>query len=291
MNYMWNSFDSSGPSCTSPLLGPRANRLFMKTGLGVVCMLVLALSGCSDFNVFPISQDVALGANIDKELRSNTREYPVYGDPVLRKYVQDIVDRLTSVPDVKYRKEFPYTVTILDEPKTINAFCTPGGYIYVYTGLLKTLDNEASLAAVLGHEIAHAECRHSTERMTKALGAQILLDVALGTDASQSATTAANLFTGLALLKNSRDNEEEADAKSFLYLQHSGWYPGAIRYFFEKISGRSRGGSLERWTSTHPLPQDRIEATEQRVAAAKLPPPTEAQLRSVSYMEMRKRIR
>ncbi|MFM8436937.1 MAG: M48 family metallopeptidase [Candidatus Kapaibacterium sp.] len=256
-----------------------------------VLVLMAALQGCSDFNVFPLTHDVSLGANIDKELRTNAREYPVVEDAVLRSYVQDMVKRITASPEVRYAREFPYTVTILDGPSTINAFCTPGGYIYVYTGLLKTLDNEASLAAVLGHEIAHAECRHSTERMTKAMGAQLLLDVALGSDASQTATTAANLFTGLALLKNSRDEEVEADAKSFSYLQHTDWYPGAIRYFFEKIRGASRGGAVERWTSTHPLPQDRIDATEQRVRAANLAPPTEARLRSAPYLEMRRRIR
>ena len=273
----------------------------MKTSLNTVVrlprillstvVLALIVCSCKDFNVFPVSQDVALGANIDKELRSNAREYPVYADATVREYVQGVVNQLVSAPDIKYKSVFPYRVTIVDDPQTMNAFCTPGGFIYVYTGLLRALDNEASLAAVLGHEIAHAECRHGTERMTKSLGAQILLDMALGTDASQVTKTTANLFTGLALLKNSRDNEEEADAKSFVYLQHSPWYPGSIRYFFEKVNDRNRRGALERWTSTHPLPQDRITACEQRAAAAKLPPPTESQLRSAPYKEMLQRIR
>ncbi|MFM2133565.1 MAG: hypothetical protein RL156_846 [Bacteroidota bacterium] len=257
--------------------------------LFVVCMLMV-LQSCRDINVYPVSQDVSMGASIDKELRANAKEYKIYKDEAVRSYVQDIVKRIVALPGIKYREQFPYTVTIIDDPKTLNAFCTPGGYIYVYTGLMKALDNEASLAAVLGHEIAHAECRHSTERMTKSLGAQVVLDLALGNDASAATQTAANLFTGLALLKNSRDNEDEADEQSFAYLLKSPWYPGAISYFFEKVNDRSRGGALERWTSTHPLPQDRIDATARRIKDAKLAAPTEAQLFSDRYRQMKNRI-
>jgi predicted Zn-dependent protease len=255
-----------------------------------VCVLT-AVQSCRDINVYPVSQDVSMGASIDKELRTNSKEYKIYQDEVVRGYVQDIVKKIVALPGIKYREQFPYTVTIIDDSKTLNAFCTPGGYIYVYTGLIKALDNEASLAAVLGHEIAHAECRHSTERMTKSLGAQIVLDLALGNDASAATQTAANLFTGLALLRNSRDNEDEADEQSFKYLMNSVWYPGAISYFFEKVNNRSRGGALERWTSTHPLPQDRIDATARRIKEAKLSSPTEAQLFSDRYLQMRNRIR
>ena len=253
-------------------------------------LLLLIVSACSSFNLFPISEDVTLGSNLDKEIRSKPKEYPIYNDAGLRGYVQGIVNQLKNSSLVNYRDKFPYTVTIINDPKTLNAFCTPGGYIYVYTGILKTLDNEASLAAVLGHEMAHAERRHSTQRMTKALGAQLMLEIALGKNPNKTTEIAANLFTGLALLKNSRDDEAEADEYSFKYMQSSRWYPGALSYFFEKVKGSSRGGFIESWTSTHPLPQDRIDASNERVRKANLAPPTEENLFARPYQEMKSKL-
>ncbi len=255
----------------------------------VLPLLLLILADCSSLNVYPVSEDVKMGGNLDKQIRADSKTYPIYNDAAARAYVQNIVDQLKNSPAVKYRSQFPYTVTLINDSKTLNAFCTPGGYIYVYTGILKTLDNEASLAAVLGHEMAHAERRHSTQRMTKALGAQLMLEIALGKNPDKTTEIAANLFTGMALLKNSRDDESEADEYSFQYMQSSRWYPGALAYFFEKVKGKG-GGVLERWTSTHPLPQDRIDANNDRVRKANMPPPTEANLLARPYQEMKSRL-
>lgn len=244
---------------------------------------------CGGFNLFPASEDAKLGADLDKQIRSNPKEYPLYNDAGVREYVQNIANQLVNSPAIKYRGTFPYKVEIINDPKTLNAFCTPGGYIYVYTGIIKALDNEASLAAVMGHEIAHAERRHSTQRMTKAYGAQLLLDIALGKNPDKTTQIASQLFTGLALLKNSRDDEAESDEYSFKYMQSSKWYPGALGYFFEKVKGRS-GGSIERLLSTHPLPQDRIDANNERVRKANLPPPTEANLQARPYQDVKNRL-
>ncbi|MCS6999411.1 MAG: M48 family metalloprotease [Bacteroidota bacterium] len=238
-------------------------------------------------NIFPASYDAQLGANLDQEIRNNPREYPILNNETVRSAVQRMVDDIIRSPLVEHRGRFAYRVTIINDPNTLNAFCTPGGYIYVYTGLMKAIDNEATLAAILGHEIAHAERRHATKRMTKALGAQLLLDIALGKNPSRTTELAANLFVGLALLKNSRDDEAESDEYSFRYLQSTRWYPGALGYFFEKVKGRS-GGAIERLLSTHPLPEDRIKANAQRVQAANLPPPTEENLRSQPYQELKR---
>ena len=251
--------------------------------------LVFLLPFCSNINIFPVSEDKALGASLDAEIRSNPREYPILRNTTAQAYVQRIIDRVVAAPDVKYRGTFAYTVEIINDEKTINAFCTPGGYIYVYTGLLNMLDNEAALAGVLGHEIAHAELRHSTSRMTKAYGVQLLLDLALGNDPNHMVELAANAFAGLGLLKNSRSDELEADEFSFRYLRSTPWYPGGIKFFFDKVKDR-RAGDLERLFSTHPLPQDRIEATNERLRSNNIPTPTEAQLNSRAYAEFKRSI-
>jgi len=245
------------------------------------------LAACVDVNVFPPSEDVRLGAELDREIRTNPRQYPVLQNERVRQYVQDIVNRIVASPHIRYRGTFAYRVTVLHDDQTINAFCTPGGYIYVYTGLLKFLDNEATLAGVLAHEIAHAERRHATERMTKAFGAQLLMDIVLGKRPDRTAELAANLFAGLALLANSRSDEAEADDFSFRYLQGTPWYPGALVFFFEKLAQQrqSRLPAVERLLSTHPLPEDRVEAMRKRIQAAGLSAPTEQNLRAQPYRE------
>jgi predicted Zn-dependent protease len=247
-----------------------------------VPVLMLLLPNCSNLNIFPVSEDKSIGASLDAQIRSNPREYPLLRNPEAIAYVQRIVNQLISAPDVKYRGTFAYKAEIINDDRTVNAFCTPGGYIYVYTGLLTMLDNEAALAGVLGHEIAHAELRHSTSRMTKAYGIQLLMEIALGNNANRHVELAANAFAGLGLLKNSRNDEMEADEFSFRYMRSTSWYPGAITYFFDKVKGR-RAGDLERLLSTHPLPQDRIEATERRVRDANVPPPSESSLNARGY--------
>lgn len=279
------------PGKTLKLTYPRSPLNGLLRGFPIVgiCLILLSLTQCSSFNVFPLAEDQRLGSQLDKEIRSNSREYPVLNKQSVRSFVQDITTKIVKSPHVRYRNTFAYKVEIINDDKTINAFCTPGGYIYVYTGLLKLLDNEASLAGVIGHEIAHAEKRHGTSRMTKALGATVLLDIVLGTNPDRAAQLAGNLFTGLALLKNSRDDEMESDELSFNYLLDSEWYPGGIKYFFEKV-GTSSGSSIERLLSTHPLPKDRIDATNQRLQKYKIPAPGEANLHSGRYQSFKKTI-
>ncbi|CAN5433459.1 M48 family metalloprotease [soil metagenome] len=250
---------------------------------------VFTLTMCGVFNIFPVSEDQKLGKQFDQEIRADSKQYPILNNAVARSYVQTIVNKILSAPSIKYRGTFPYQVEIINDDNTVNAFCTPGGYIYVYTGLIKMLDNEASLAGVLGHEIAHAERRHSTSRMTTQLGLQTVTDIALGKNSNSNIALAANMFTGLGLLKNSRSDETEADEYSFTYLRSTQWYPGAIIYFFEKVKGRG-GSSIERLLSTHPLPQDRIDATNARLKSANIAPPTEAQLNARGYADFKKNL-
>jgi predicted Zn-dependent protease len=284
---------------TTPTLFLRRTLLALAFSLGLTAFIVSCSGGV---NLYGTDTDTQLGKQMDDQIRQNPAEYPIFkGNPAVKQYLQTMANEIVKSDQVQYRGTFPYTVEVIQDDKTINAFCTPGGYIYVYTGLMKALDNEATLAGVLGHEIAHAERRHGTSRMTKAYGLQMVTQIVLGQNPSQLATIGANLFGGLALLKNSRTDEEEADVYSFKYLQSTRWYPGSIKFFFEKItgaSGKAPGGSqaaipnigtsVERLLSTHPLPQDRIDATNKRIEEAKLPPPSEANLRTQPYQQIKR---
>ena len=250
------------------------------------------LSQCG-LNLFPVSEDSNIGKQMDAEIQSTPDQYPVLQNETIRAYLQGIVDKIVQSPQVKFRGKFPYKVTVINDDKTLNAFCTPGGYIYVYTGLMRFLDDEASLAGVLGHEIAHAEERHGTERMTTALGAQVVLSIALGDNPSKLTEVAGNAAALLAVLRNSRDNELEADSRSFQYLQSTQYWPGAIKGFFVKMIEK-RGGSgsaLEEWTSTHPLDQNRIDNVNKLLRENNTPAPTQASLMGEQYKKMLRQLR
>lgn len=272
----------------------RTYSLFQKFYIRICAMAfalitALSLSGCEgslnplDINLFSASDDVKLGMQLDAEIRSKPGEYPILNMPSAQQYVQAMCNDILNSPLIKYKGVFEYKVQIIRDDNTVNAFAAPGGYLYFYTGLLKFVDNEATLAGVIAHEIAHAELRHSTKRLTKAYGATLLLGIILGNNPSKLEEIAANLLTGLAFLKNSRDDEYEADEYAFKYLQSTVWYPGGIKYFFNKIGENSGSSFLETLLSTHPLPPDRIAAVDKLIADANLPAPSESNLFSERY--------
>jgi len=241
-----------------------------------------------DINLFAPSDDVQLGQQVDAEISNNPKDFPILNSPNHVQYIQDIINQIIQSPEIKYRGTFSYTVKIINT-NTINAFATPGGYIYVYKGLLKFVDNEATLAGILAHEIAHAERRHSTKRMTKAYGLSLLTSILLGNNPSALEELAANLLSGLALLKNSRDDEYEADEYSFKYLLSTKWYSGGINYFFEKIQQqqKSKPSDFEELLSTHPLDQKRMDQINKFLKDNNIPPATENNLFTSRYTEFK----
>jgi len=229
--------------------------------------VLLVTSSCDlvdGINIFSKEDDVLLGSQIDEEIRNNPAEYPIYNaDPTVKQYIKDrIFYHLLSSSQIENKNIFNYQLEIIDIDSILNAFAGPGGYIYIYTGLLRYLDSESALAGVIGHEIAHAERRHATQRLTAYYGVSILLGIVLGENPSTIAEIAANLFVGLTFLANSRSDEEESDKYSFQYLKDTRYYPGSVKFFFEKMQFEglidSSSSSIETFLSTHPDPIQRI---------------------------------
>lgn len=245
--------------------------------------------------IFSDKDDSELGASVDKEIRKNTAQFRILENSELQAYVQSIVKELLRSPHLKKKSIYSYKVALIDDD-TVNAFCTPGGYIYVYTGLLKFLENEASLAAVLAHEIAHAEKRHVRQRMLSAMGLQIILSALIGNDASSIKEIGFQFAGNLALLSNSRGDELEADEWGFLYLQTSPYYQGAMSYFFEKIIKEEKksqmSNAMESLLSTHPIPEERLRANSKRIRDKKIQPPIPSNLLKTRYQtKMKKYLR
>lgn len=216
-------------------------------------------SSITNINIFPVAQDKKLGLQVKQEIASNPQEYPVLDrskHSEAYSHLDRIMQKVLNSGEVKYRNEFAWEAYIIKDDNTLNAFCTPGGYIYVYTGLIKYLDNESDLAGVIGHEIAHADRRHSTAQLTKLYGVDILSAIALG---QNSGTTIAQVAKSLVGLKFSRSHETDADNFSVKYLCPTDYHADGAASFFEKLVSNNATGGTPEFMSTHPSPKKRVE--------------------------------
>lgn len=240
---------------------------------GLLLILFAALIyGCSTgINLFSDKDEVALGDDLVQQILANPKEYPVNsGDAALKKYIQEnIFNPILASPQVKKRNVYKYRIEIIRRDDVMNAFALPGGPVFVYTGLLKYLDSEAALAGVLAHEVAHIESRHATKRLSANYGVSLLLSLVLGQNPSALAEIATNLFVGLAFLANSRSDEDQADRLSVEYLKTTKYYPGGVKFFFEKMKSdgtvSSNSGKIATFLSTHPDPIERIAVVNQNL--------------------------
>lgn len=210
---------------------------------------VIQMSNVSD------RQEVQIGRAINEQLV--TREIRLYRNPQITRYVNEIGQRLASSSD---RPDIPYTFQVVND-KSVNAFATMGGFVYIHTGLLKAADNEAQLASVLAHEIGHIASRHALEQMR-----QTAIARGVAAAAGLDRNLAVQIGVDLALRRpNSRQDEFEADQKGLEMLTNAGYAPAGMVGFMEKLL---RGGSVPSFLSTHPGTQDRIKALESAIDPA-----------------------
>ena len=262
---------------------------FFKVYLPVCILLPLFLISCSDdsiLNLYSLSDEYTLGVQMDSQIVANTSEYPILNNTYATSYVRGILDTILLSGKVNYTSNFNnYNIRIINDDSTVNAFAIPGGFVYVYTGLLKFADNKAELAAVIAHEVGHCACRHSTKSMTKQYGIDFLLSAVLGSNPSALETLGSNLFSNLGLLYYSREDETEADECSFNYMLETPWYAGGMTYFFTKLQaeGDSTSSVFQTLLSTHPNTADRLKAINKLIEKNNIPAPTEATLLTNDY--------
>jgi predicted Zn-dependent protease len=215
--------------------------------------LELFLRGAQMFQISNLSdsQEVKLGKQINQQLLESG-QFKLYENRAVNQYVDRIGQRLVPFSD---RANIPYTFQVVQD-ESINAFATMGGYVYVTTGLIRAADNEAQLASVVAHEIAHISERHAIEQMRQRAISQGVLSAA-GLDES----TAVQIGVELALQRpNSRQDELEADEAGLETLAEAGYAPSAFASFLEKLQGK---GGVPAFLSTHPSPSNRIERIQE----------------------------
>ena len=185
-------------------------------------------------------------------------------DPIINEYINRIGQNLVRNSDARV----PFTIKVLDTEE-VNAFALPGGFFYVNSGLILAADDEAELAGVMAHEIAHVAARHATKNMTRAQiwnMASVPL-IFIGGPIAYAISEVASIAVPMTYLKFSRDAEREADLLGLEYDYAAGYDPHAFVEFFEKLNvdGKKKHSVLAKAFATHPMNADRIKAAQDEI--------------------------
>src|SRR5262250_1368185 len=236
-------------------------------------LALVALAGCAGVhpyhpNFYSVDGDIRLGQQLEKEVEGDVVQLRM---SALTQLVNGIGTRLREANGANpaYRL-FPYTFHVVDSPE-VNAFALPGGPVYVNTGIVELCDSEDQLASVLAHEMSHVAARHATEMLTTANITQLALIAAVSVvpiPIPPIAWEGAKLGYVLGLLRYSRGKEAEADRLGVTLMNSAGYDPGEMATLFRKLADQQRSlpSVVERFTSSHPLTADRVNAVEAQVA-------------------------
>ena len=225
------------------------------------------VSNRSALILIPQSQEISLGKQSYEQILKKEKESE---DANLTQIVSRVGLRIVAVSDMpKLDWEFK-----LIESDTKNAFALPGGKVAIYTGLLSVAKNEAGLATIMSHEIAHVIARHGAQRMTQ----QMLLQGAmLGAGLSMKNNTQRNIILsalGVGVLYGftlpfSRSHESEADQIGLLYMARAGYDPNEALQFWQRFSKVKDGKAPPEWASTHPADTTRMQGLRKYFSRAK----------------------
>ena len=219
----------------------------------------------------PQGEELALG---EQQYRKALAEAKPSTDAGAIEQVRRVGERLAAAAD---RPDYKWEFNVIEDPKTINAWCLPGGKVAVYTGILPVAQDDSGLAVVLGHEIAHALARHGGERISQGLIAQ-LGGAALGAamankpqETQQLATAAYGLGATVGvLLPFSREQESEADRIGLILMAKAGYDPSAAVGFWERMQKAAGGAEdpLQKYLGTHPPTSERIRDIQKHLPEA-----------------------
>jgi predicted Zn-dependent protease len=211
---------------------------------------------------YSIEREIRMGKSYAMQIEQSMK---MITDPVINEYVNRIGQNLVRNSDAKV----PFTIKVVDADE-INAMALPGGFFYVNSGLILAADDEAELAGVMAHEIAHVCLRHATRGQTRADLANIMTIplIFVGGGIGYAAREAVGIGLPMTFLKFSRGFEAEADYFGIQYMYKAGYDPNEFVNFFEKIQAqeKKKPGSFAKAFATHPQTPDRIEKSQEEIA-------------------------
>ena len=246
----------------------------MQRMLGFFFVAVFVLTGIActgsginrgDISLISIDEEWALGAQLADDI---DKEMKILDDPGIMAYVTAMGNRIVAQAkgDTPVADR-PWTFHVIED-ETINAFNIPGGHVYLHSGLVAKAGDYAELMGVVSHEVAHGLARHGVENLSKQYGVSLLLGLALGKDPQAYQEILASVLAGGAIMKFSRNAENEADRLGAGYMYGAGVDPdGMVDFFRVLLEQRQRQpSSIEQFFSSHPLTEDRIDNVETMIA-------------------------
>jgi predicted Zn-dependent protease len=220
------------------------------------------VTGKNELSLVSESQEIEMGRQSAQQV---AQTIGIYDDAAVQAYVSSIGMKMAKASE---RPNLPWEFHVVNDA-SVNAFALPGGFIYVTRGLMTSINDEAELATVVGHEIGHVTNRHSVQQISKAELAQVGLGVGslLSSDVAKLAGLASQGLS-LLFLKYSRDAENQADLAGFRYAAKQNYDVREMVKVFQtldRVSQASGGGKLPEWLETHPDPGTRIQNTQARL--------------------------
>jgi len=236
-------------------------------------------------NWYTLDRQIAMGRQFSQEVESTAR---LVKDPIITEYVNRLGQTLVRNSDARV----PFTIKVLDTDD-VNAFALPGGFFYVDSGLILAADNEAELAGVMAHEIAHVAACHAARQNTRGqlMNLASIPLIFVGGGIGYAMQNVAGLALPLGFLKFSRGFESEADYLGLEYMYKSGYDPQAFTAFFEKVKSleKDRPGFVAKAFETHPQTPDRIQKSQREINTL-LPPREEYKVDTSEFEDVKARL-
>ncbi len=234
---------------------------------------------------YSLEREVQLGRQLANDIENSVK---LVDDPLVTEYISRLGQRLVRNSDAKV----PFTIKVIDNDE-VNAFALPGGFFYVNTGLILAADNEAGLAAVMAHEIAHVAARHATKNQSRSelFNMMSIPLIFVGGPAAMVARQAMSLAVPMGMLKFSRNAEREADMLGLQYDYATGYDPQEFIRLFEKMKKeeKQKKGFFARAFATHPMTEDRIKRAQKEIADY-LPDRDDYVVDTSEFQEVRERV-
>jgi predicted Zn-dependent protease len=283
-----SSDPSASPAATtSSTTPPKAAKTYHDGSLRDIDAIGNRKVGCDRGvgNWYSLEKQIEMGRGYAQQVESTTK---LVTDPEITEYVNRIGQNLVRNSDA----QVPFTIKVVDTDD-INAFALPGGFFYVDSGLILAADNEAELAGVMSHEIAHVAACHLARENTRGQLMQLasIPLIFVGGGIGYAAQSLAGLAIPMGFLRFTRSFESEADFLGVEYLYRSGYDPQALTAFFEKVKAleKHKPGTLAKTFDTHPQTPDRITKTQQEINTL-LPPAQQYKLDTSEFEDVKERL-